>query len=198
MKNILSIKNILFILLIASFTNCKSVKKAVAESKPNSEKINWPDTYKPEEAGFFVHNEIEIQAPPEIVWQYLINAEAWPQWYEGMTAVKVKTNDTGILEKGSEFSFKTMGQNFETVTIKEFEPPYRLSWEAVKNDIQGYHAWLILPTENGCTVITSEAQQGFKAFLQKAFLPNKLEKLHDIWLQEFKKLAENETIKQNN
>ena len=83
-------------------------------------------------------------------------------------------------------------------TVREFDPPYRLSWESVRNDIQGYHAWMIVPTEAGCKVITSESQHGLKAFLQKAFLPNKLRKLHDVWLEEFKRKAENEAISEIN
>jgi len=88
-----------------------------------------------------------------------------------------------------------MGQNFESTTIKEFEPPYRLSWEATKNNIKGFHSWLIIPSDNGCKVITSEAQHGFLTFMQKVFVPNKLRKLHDIWLTELKIKAENETKK---
>jgi len=180
--------HLLSIILILS--GCYSTKKTVERSKPNSEKISWPVAYNPEDAGFFVHNEIDIKADPQIVWNLLIAAESWPEWYEGMTDVRVKTNTNGMLESSAVLSFKTMGQFFETVTIKEFEAPYRLSWEATRKDIRGYHAWLIIPTEDGCKVITSEAQHGFKAFLQKAFLPNKLRKLHDVWLAELKEKSE--------
>lgn len=180
----------LFGLILLIFSSCVSVKKSVERSKPNSDKINWPEAYQPENSGFFVHNEIDIKADPQVVWDILIDAESWSDWYEGMSDVKVKTNTTGKLESQSILSFKTMGQFFETITIKEFKAPYRLSWEATRKDIRGYHAWLIIPTDTGCKVITSEAQNGFKAFLQKVFLPNKLRKLHDVWLEEMKKKAE--------
>ncbi len=192
MKKSFKIRHLFVILIALLVTSCYSVKRTVENSKPNSEQIYWPEAYQPDQAGFFIHNEIDIQAKPHIVWNLLIDAEAWPTWYEGMTDVTVKTNDTGKLDKATILSFKTMGQYFETVTIKEFEPPYRLSWEAVSKDIRGYHAWLILPTEAGCKIITSETQHGFKALLQKVFLPHKLRKLHDVWLQEFKSKAENE------
>jgi len=83
-----------------------------------------------------------------------------------------------------------MGLDF-TSTIKEFEAPYRLSWESDKKSIRGYHAWLIIPTENGCQLITSEAQHGFMTFLQKVFVPNKLERLHNEWLTQIKYKSEN-------
>ena len=190
MKRTLQSSLFLIVLLSISLTSCYSVKKAVHNSKPNSEKINWPEDYKPEDAGFFVHNEIDVEADAQVVWDLLIEAEAWPNWYEGMKNVKVNTNDNGILDGESVLSFETMGQHFKTVTIKEFEPPFRLSWEAKKNDIRGYHAWLIISTDDGCKIVTSESQHGFKAFLQKVFMPNKLRKLHDVWLEGFKNKAE--------
>jgi uncharacterized protein YndB with AHSA1/START domain len=181
-------------LSVVALSSCYSVQKSVESSKPNSEKINWPSAYWPEESSFFVHNEIDIQADPQVVWDILIQAEKWPSWYIGAKDVKVANNPTGILDRQSVFSWKTMGQHFETTVIKEFEPPYRLSWEATKNDIRGYHAWLIIPNEKGgCKVVTSEAQHGFLTFMQKSFVPNKLRKLHDSWLEELKYKAEDET-----
>ncbi len=198
MKNASNIRFLSALILLSTLTGCYSVKRSVEKSKPESEQINWPEEYRPSEAGFFVHNTIEIEAEPQVVWDLLINAESWHLWYEGMKNVKVRSNDEGKLDTETVLSFETMGQYFETVTVREFDPPYRLSWESVRNDIQGYHAWMIVPTEAGCKVITSESQHGLKAFLQKAFLPNKLRKLHDVWLEEFKRKAENEAISEIN
>lgn len=82
-----------------------------------------------------------------------------------------------------------MGLNFVS-TVKEFEPPYRLSWESKKRSIQGYHAWLIIPTTTGCLVITDESQNGWLTFFEKTFQGKKLKHLHDVWLLELKKRAE--------
>lgn len=57
------------------------------------------------------------------------------------------------------------------------------------------HTWLIIPNENGCTVITDETQKGTLAKLQKVFLPNKLQNLHEKWLKGFKEKAENQSNK---
>ena len=180
---------VLFTILMA-LSSCYSLKRSVEASRPNSEKIDWPEAYIPEESSFFVHNEIDIAASPQVVWDILVEAENWPSWYKGATDVRVTTNQSGKLEEYAVFSWKTMGQNFQSTTIKEFEPPYKLSWEATKNNIRGYHAWLIMPSDQGCRVVTSEAQHGFLTFMQKAFLPNKLRKLHDVWLENLKAKAE--------
>ncbi|TAI47886.1 SRPBCC domain-containing protein [Flagellimonas allohymeniacidonis] len=176
-------------LLVVTIQSCTSTKKKIAESQPYPSQINWPEAYTPEEAGFFVHNEIEIKATPETVWNILLAAETWPEWYEGASNVKVASPDNGILDADSTFEWKTMGLDFES-TIQEFEPYSRLSWVSIKKSIKGYHAWLIIPTQDGCKLITEESQHGFLTFLEKTFQPRKLEKLHQIWLEKIREKAE--------
>lgn len=181
----------LFFLLSGSilFSSCYSLKKSVDASLPYSESINWPEEYAPVKAPFFVHNEIDIAASPATVWEILVAAETWPNWYEGAEEVEIQDPATDTLTSESIFTWKTMGLNF-TSTIIEFDPPYRLGWESRKRSIKGYHAWLIVPTEDGCKLITDESQYGWLTFMQKSFVPNKLRKLHDIWLQNIKIKAE--------
>ncbi len=179
----------LVVLLCVLVSSCASVKSKVESSKPYSDQINWPEEYRPEKAKFFVHNEITIYASPQTVWNILIKAEEWPEFYEGAQQVKIKDSETKLLERNTIFSWKTMGLNFES-EIKEFEPYSRLSWESRKKSIKGYHAWLILPTQYGCKLITDESQYGFLTFFQKIFVPNKLEKLHQTWLEQIKVKAE--------
>ena len=184
------IKICLLCFIAQSVTGCYSVKKSVERSYPNSKEILWPEDYKPEESKFFVHNEIDIEASPESVWSVLIQADEWETYYEGASNLKLRDNTDGRLTENAVFSWKTMGLDF-TSTIQEFEAPYRLSWESDKKSIRGYHAWLIIPTEKGCQLITSEAQHGFMTLLQKVFVPNKLERLHDEWLAQIKYKSEN-------
>jgi len=162
---------------------------ALAQGSVSADEINWPEKYQPEDATFYVHNEIDINAAPEVVWNVIVQAEAWPDWYEGASNVNIITPDSEQLNAHAQFEWKTMGLNFTSV-IKEWEPPYRLAWESRKSTIVGYHAWLIVPTENGSRLITDEAQFGFLANMQKIFMPNKLRRLHDIWLSEIKRKAE--------
>lgn len=177
---------ILSMLLIGG-ANILPGQSTVSSSAPYS--INWPSEYLPEDAKFFVHNEIDIQAAPQKVWELLIQAEIWPDWYEGASEVNIQNSETGILDSGAVFTWKTMGLDFES-TILEFEPYTRLGWESNKKSIQGYHAWLIIPTETGCRLITEESQKGWLTFFEKTFQPNKLRKLHDIWLANIKAKAE--------
>jgi uncharacterized protein YndB with AHSA1/START domain len=183
------------VLSLTLFTGCTSVQSkrersaAQATDKPAAERIHWPENYLPEQATFFVHNEIEIITPPQVVWDILVQAEAWPKWYVGALNVTVLHPAGSRLAADGVFAWNTMDLDFES-RIKEFAPPFRLSWESRKYSIKGYHAWLIIPTDKGCHVITDESQNGLLALAQKIFLPNKLRKLHDVWLGELKKQAE--------
>lgn len=168
-----------------------SIKQNFATDNPsNLEKINWSEEYQPSKSKFYVHNEIEINASPEIVWNILIAALEWEKWYEGAENVSFSdgANDT-TLQANSIFKWKTMGLKFQS-TIKEYEPNRLLAWESKKKSIQGYHVWLILPTATGCKVITDESQNGWLTFFEKTFQGKKLKRLHGIWLTELKKKSE--------
>lgn len=150
--------------------------------------ITWPAAYEPTRSKFYVHNELEIAAPPEAVWAILVDALKWESWYEGAKDVALQRGDT-LLQAGAVFQWQTMGLKFRS-TIKEYEPNRLLAWESVRKSIQGYHVWLLVPTATGCKVVTDESQNGWLTFFEKLFQRNKLRKLHDIWLLELKKRAE--------
>ena len=170
-------------------TSCYSTKRAIKKGEPYGEQIRWPAGYELSETQFYIHNQVDIQASPETVWGILIEAERWPDWYEGMRDVKVLNAADGILTDDSQMTFNTMKRDFEG-TITEFMPYERLAWETVSDDLSAYHAWLIVPMESGCRVVTAESQHGKLARLQKVFRPHKLKRLHDVWLAELKKKAE--------
>ena len=184
-------KNTLILIgITVALSSCYSVKKTVQRSYPNSQKINWPEAYTPEDSKFFVHNEIDIKASPETVWNILIHAAEWEDYYDGASNLVLIDNHTGKLDEGSVFTWRPWGL-ISKVPLKKFEAPYRLSWESNRKSIQGYHAWLIITTETGPRLITSEAQHGFMTLPQKMFVPNKLKGLHDEWLAQIKRISEN-------
>lgn len=159
-----------------------------AALRPPEEQIRWPGDYSPDQAAFFVHNQIDIAAPPEVVWAIITDVKRWPEWYEGATNLTVRSPDE---EVGPDVvvAWRTMGLNFES-QVQEFEPPYRFAWESRKRVIRGYHAWLIIPTEEGSRVITDESFHGFLAYMQRTFIPNKLYRLHQDFLEGVKVQAE--------
>jgi uncharacterized protein YndB with AHSA1/START domain len=180
---------------LSTLAGCNTIPPAgtpensLDRSAPAVARIHWPERYKPEGAGFFVHNQIDIDAPPETVWNVLVQAETWPTWYEGAENVRLEGGASGRLTQGASFTWSTMGLDFKS-TVVELEAPLRLSWESRKATIQGYHAWLLVPSGRGTTLVTAESQHGFLTVMQEIFVPNKLHRLHDIWLSQIKKRSE--------
>ena len=152
--------------------------------------INWPAEFDPAKTKFYAHNEIEINAKPEVVWQILANVLEWPKWYKGAEDIFFMDESDTILTASSVFSWKTMELNFVS-TIKLFEPYSHLEWKSENSNITTYQAWLIIPTKNGCKVITDETHNGYSSLLEKKYHRRKLERLHEVWLKELKNKAEN-------
>jgi hypothetical protein len=183
---------------LALLTGCANIRpvgdpRNALSGQREPDRIDWPAQYETDRSTFTIRNEIDIHASPEAVWDMLILADAWPDWYIGASYMQIDAAD-GRLAPDAVFRWRTMDQNF-TSTVTEFVPPYRLAWESRKPTIKAYHAWLIVKTEDGCRLITEESQYGLLAWLQKMFLPDKLYDLHEVWLQGFKARAESATQK---
>ncbi len=152
-------------------------------------KINWPDQFDPRQSDFYVHNEIEINASPEVVWKLMVEAHDWKNWYEGIENIRFEDPEQRRLELNTKVFWNSMGQSLNN-TVLDCRPYASLAWQFDEEKIQGYHAWVIIPTESGCKVVTDESQNGKLARLQKIFIPRKLMKQHDNWLRLLKEQAE--------
>ncbi len=182
---------------LAGLSGCASTRSvgidrpqlSVLAAWPAAERIRWPGDYEPDRAVFHVYNEIEVRAPAAKVWDLLVEAEAWPTWYEGAADLKLTDPRGGRLAPDAVFTWRTMGLELES-RVKEFEPGARLAWESRKPVIRGYHAWLLIPTDTGCRVVTAESFHGLLGYLQRIFVPKRLHRLHETWLRELKRRAE--------
>ncbi len=155
--------------------------------------VVWPKEFNPAKAKWYVYNEIEIDAKPEVVWNILIDAKKWHTFYKGVESpVEYLDTTATTLRNALAFKMHTMGLHLEPV-IKEFVINERMAWEVRRGNLKAYHAWVIVPTDNGCRLITPEVQNGFLTFLQKVFQPNKLLILHQHWLEVIKERAEETT-----
>lgn len=144
--------------------------------------INWPERYRPENCAVHVVNELAMDAPPQAVWDCLIDAEKWPDWYPNAANVVVEGAPDGRLSAGAKFRWKTFGVTIDTV-VAEFEPVTRIAWSATAFGLEVYHAWLITPRGEGCLVLTEETQNGFLARLGHWMRPGQMHKFHQIWLE---------------
>jgi hypothetical protein len=154
-----------------------------------SSAIHWPKGYVPEIAELFAHNEIMVNASCKRVWQHLVEAQVWPNWYSNSKDVRIVDSVDGKLKKASKFNWNTFGLEIESV-IHEFVPDSRLGWFGKGPDMQAYHTWLLTSVGQQCKVITEEVTKGPAAAVWRKNDPGALHNGHDAWLERLKEVAE--------
>jgi uncharacterized protein YndB with AHSA1/START domain len=129
--------------------------------------------------------EIEIAAPPEIVWDVLTRFEEWPQWNR---EVKSMSFD-GPVAPGSEFGWKA-GPGRIASTLEQVEPPRLISWRGRTMSIRAMHEWHLEPRDGGTSVQTEETFSGLLARLFRGQLQKTLDKSLEEGLEHLKGEAE--------
>ena len=157
------------------------------------DKVIWPEKNHPKVSAIYALNDIDVTAPPEVVWNLLVDAENWSAYFPPEDQVKILSGESE-LKPGTKWSRVTVGVPM-SLTVTEFEPFRRLAWlTTVDGDESGstaYHGWVITPTEDGCHVLTEESQQGefFLELLGRKH-PGGLYSYHQDWVERLAKAAE--------
>ena len=68
----------------------------IEDIQRRSAHIHWPQGIVPEQADLFAHNDIVIAAPPGKIWEHLIHATAWPDWYSNASDVTVNAYQQAV------------------------------------------------------------------------------------------------------
>lgn len=153
-----------------------------------SDGIAWPPRFAPAHCPVHVRNELAITATPERVWHWLVRARDWPRWYANAADVRFLAGAPPDLAPGARFRWRTFSVRIES-TVREWEPPTRLAWDARGVGVEAYHAWLITPTADGCHVRTEETQHGGLARLGALLMPRRMWRYHQIWLESLRARA---------
>ncbi|MCG9899326.1 MAG: hypothetical protein MH132_04945 [Hydrotalea sp.] len=115
--------------LLAQDNSVKSIMNKKYD--PTTNLVVWPDEFNPTKAKWYVYNEIEIKAKPEVVWNILIDAKKWHTFYDGAQSPVEYLDTTAItLKNGLTFKLHTMGLKLLPV-MKEFVPNERMAWEVL-------------------------------------------------------------------
>lgn len=146
-------------------------------------KIKWPDQYHPNVSAVHVVNSLELEASSQAVWDKLVRAKDWPNWYPNAANVTLRDSEEDTLALGTRFRWKTFGATI-TCKVEEFEPTKRLAWSSESRGMSVYHAWLITPLPTGCHVLTEETQTGIIPRIANALMPGRMHKFHQIWLEQ--------------
>ena len=78
--------------------------------------------------------EIDIDAPPQVVWEVLTRFENWPNWNPDVKSMSFP----GALAPGTEFRWKA-GPGTIVSTLDRIEPPGYISWRGRTLTISAYH-----------------------------------------------------------
>ena len=143
--------------------------------------FSWPERYRPDRAAVHVANELDVPAPPERVWAWLIRAPLWPTWYPNSHDVQVAHGAT-CLTAGAEFTWKTFGVALRS-RVEVFDPPERLAWTGRAGGLDVFHAWVIERRPPGSHVRTEESQNGILPRLNHAVRPRHMSDFHQMWLE---------------
>lgn len=155
--------------------------------------VIWPPQYDPRISPIYALNDIDVNAPPELVWKLLVDATNWSDYFPPENQVKILGGEN-VLQLGTKMSRVTIGYVMHPI-VTEYEPGRRLAWvTTVEDDETGstaYHGWVITPTESGCHVLSEETQQGpwFLEQLGHRF-PGGLYNYHQDWVEGLKRAAE--------
>lgn len=174
-------------------SSCDSHKKVIQSRLADTEKIDWPKGFKPAESGFFIYNEIDIQASPQVLWDIFVHAAKWPEWYSRAEGIKLLNSPGSKLNLSSVFIWNP-ADKFPSA-IKEFNPLYSIGWlgETHHKKMTVYNAWLIFPTKDGCKVVSNETQNSHKTIMEKIFAPNMVSKNVRQWRVGLKEQAEKQS-----
>ena len=143
--------------------------------------IRWPERFHPEKAPVHVRNELDMEAAPSRIWETLVAAPLWPQWYPNAANVRLLSGER-VLSLGAKFRWTTFGATIIS-QVAEFVPERRIAWTGRAFGIDVYHAWLIEPSVRGAYVLTEETQYGVLARLAAAAMPGRMGKFRQIWLE---------------
>ena len=143
--------------------------------------IRWPAAFTPDRAAVHVVNRIDATIPACLAWSRLIRAADWPAIYANAQDVTIEGGGADLFA-GAHFTWRTFGVALKTRVI-EFEPETRIAWLATGRGIRACHAWLVTPTEGGCTILTEETQHGIAARVGRLLFPGRMERWHQRWLE---------------
>ena len=160
--------------------------------------VIWPNQFDPKTSAIYALNDIDVNAPPEVVWKLLVNAENWSSYFPAEDQVKI-LNGESELALGTKYRRVTVGFPMHLI-VTERLPGKRLAWSTLvdgnETGSSAYHGWVITPTDDGCHVLSEETQQG-PFFLEELGRknPGALYRYHQEWVENLAQAAEAEAAK---
>lgn len=112
-------------------------------------------------------NQIEINAPVNVVWQTLTDISDWTRWQKAVTETKV----LGEIKEGTPFNWKAGGLSFKS-KIHTANPVSMFGWTGKTLGASAIHNWVFEKKDEKTIVTVEESLQGllpslFRKYFQK-------------------------------
>jgi hypothetical protein len=129
--------------------------------------------------------QIEIAAPPEIVWEVLTTFSSWPAWNPDVKSMSM----TDPVAVGSAFRWKA-GPGTVTSTIQRLEAPRLVAWAGKTLGIKAVDAFHLDRRDDRTLVREEESWDGLVARLLRRSLQRTLDRSLDSGLRHLKAESE--------
>jgi hypothetical protein len=112
-----------------------------------------------------IHTEIEIAAPPEVVWGVLAAIDSWSEWNPVIAGVQLD----GTMREGTRGRLMIvlpapLGRRTLPVRLVTVRPHVELAWKGgIPGVMVGRHGFRLVPTTKGTRVVHTEVFVGVLA-----------------------------------
>jgi uncharacterized protein YndB with AHSA1/START domain len=90
---------------------------------------------------------VDIDAPPERVWEVMIDVERWHEWTPSITSIK--RLDTGEFREGSRVRIKQPKLAATVMTVTHLEPGRSFTWQTRAPGLEVTAGHSVTPVGNG-------------------------------------------------
>lgn len=174
---------------VAALTYARPAPGAIGDWEARSPEIHWPNGLTPVDADIFAHNELFIRASVKRIWQHLVDAERWTDWYPNVSDVDVSGTDDGLLAAGVGFSCQRLGLETEN-RVYEFVSHSRIAWFSDAQELSSYQTWYFIPDDTGCRLVVEEVARGRMAVALRRSDAAVLHRSNELWLRMIKQITE--------
>jgi hypothetical protein len=171
-------------------TPTQGQKTMANDLSARSRDIHWPNGFDPETADLFAHNELVIRTSCETVWNHIVDAGRWPQWYPNSKDVTL-LDGAKALGPNVRWRWTTFGLSIES-QVHEYVRNQRLGWYGYTPGAKPafYHTWLLQPRADSCLVVMEEAGVGEAVAQFRKADEGRMHRGHDLWLATLKWMSE--------
>ena len=106
----------------------------------------------------FQEGSIEIDAPPQLVWDVFSDVERWPEWADSFTSLVGKDGSTLAVDK--RFAIKQPGMQKLVWKVTEIEPGTSWTWAHRSPGVHVIARHYVTALPGGRTLARQEIDQG--------------------------------------